>query len=164
MEENQQPKPKRRPTKYSKTIADRICAQISEGKSLRSVCAQEGYPATVSVFRWLRMNEEFRNQYERATRDRTEAMAEDILDIADDGSNDYMTITKGDYSYNVEDKEVTSRSKLRVESRKWLMSKMKPKKYGDKIDMTTNGKDLPTPIYGGIATKLNESDSTTSGE
>ncbi len=76
-------------------------------------------------------------------------MSEDILDIADDGSNDLMTIQKGNTEYEIENKEVTNRSRLRVDTRKWLMSKMKPKKYGDKIDHTTNGKDLPSPIYGG---------------
>ncbi len=79
-------------------------------------------------------------------------MAEDILDIADDGSNDFMTITKGDKTYEVENKEVTNRSRLRVDTRKWIMSKMKPKKYGDKLDMTTNGKDLPTPLLQVIKT------------
>ena len=159
MEENQPAKLKRRPTKYTKRIGDRLCAQLSMGKSLRQVLREDDqFPSAVTVYSWLRVYPEFLKQYEIATHDRAESMADEILDIADDGSNDYMTITKGDHSYNVEDKEVTSRSKLRVESRKWLMAKMKPKKYGDKIDMTTNGKDLPTPIYGGIATKLNGPD------
>lgn len=69
-------------------------------------------------------------------------MAEDILDIADDGSNDLMTIQKGSVTYEVENKEVTNRSRLRVDTRKWLMSKMKPKKYGEKMDVTSDGEAL----------------------
>jgi hypothetical protein len=64
-----------------------------------------------------------------------------MIDIADDGSNDFMTITKGDISYEVENKEWTSRSKLRVETRKWAASKLKPKKYGEKLDLGFRGKN-----------------------
>ena len=55
-----------------------------------------------------------------------------MLDIADDGTNDFMEVqSKGGNSYMVEDKEVTNRSKLRIETRKWVLGKMNPKKYGD---------------------------------
>jgi hypothetical protein len=73
-----------------------------------------------------------------------------MTEIADDGSNDYMTITKGNKSYNVEDREVTSRSKLRVDTRKWMLSKMNPKKYGDKIDVTTKDGPIPGSLITGI--------------
>lgn len=138
-----------RPSMYSQELADKVCAEIALGGSMRAVCSIEGMPSLTTVFKWIRENKEFAQQYARATEERTEAMAEDILDIADDGSNDYMTITKGSMTYNVEDKEVTNRSKLRVDTRKWIMSKMKPKKYGDKLDLTSDGEKLPTPIYGG---------------
>lgn len=141
-----------RPEIYTQELADKVCEKIAEGYSMRTVCSPDDMPGLTTVFKWLRTNEEFAKQYARATEERTEAMSEDILDIADDGSNDLMTIQKGQQSYTVENKEVTNRSRLRVDTRKWLMSKMKPKKYGDKIDMTTNGKDLPTPIYGGDKT------------
>lgn len=144
-----------RPPIYSQELADKVCERIAEGYSMRTVCAPDDMPAISTVFRWFREHPEFREQYARATEERTEAMSEDILDIADDGSNDLMTIQKGKEEYEVENKEVTNRSRLRVDTRKWLMSKMKPKKYGDKIDMTTNGKDIPQPIYGGNATKDN---------
>jgi hypothetical protein len=75
-------------------------------------------------------------------------MAEDILDISDDGTNDYMETDDGKLQYNGDS---VQRAKLRVDTRKWLMAKMKPKVYGDKLDMTTNGKDLPTPLLGGLS-------------
>lgn len=66
-------------------------------------------------------------------------MADEIQDIADDGSNDYMTIVKGDESYNVVNHEAINRSRLRVDSRKWIASKLLPKKYGDKqVDVSVN--------------------------
>ena len=132
-----------RPTIYTKELADRICAGIAEGNSLKSVLAMsEDMPSYSTVFEWLRTYNDFSDNYERSTRERTLAMGEEILDIADDGSNDYMTITKGDNDYNVEDREVTNRSKLRVETRKWIMSKMLPKKYGDKLDVVSDGKAI----------------------
>ncbi len=137
---------------YTQELADRVCQSIAEGASMRTVCAGEGMPSIATLFKWIREKPEFAKQYARATEERTEAMSEDILDIADDGSNDLMTIQKGNQTYQTENKEVTNRSRLRVDTRKWLMSKMKPKKYGDKLDVTSDGKPLPTPIYGGQST------------
>ena len=140
-----------RPEIWSQELADRVCEKIAQGYSMRTVCTPDDMPSISTLFKWIREKPEFSQQYARATEERTEAMAEDILDIADDGSNDLMTIQKGDASYEVENREVTNRSRLRVDTRKWLMSKMKPKKYGEKLDLTSDGKALPTPIYGGIS-------------
>lgn len=75
-------------------------------------------------------------------------MSEEILDISDDGSNDWMEVNYGEHTAWKTNGEALQRSRLRVDTRKWLMAKMKPKVYGDKLDMTTNGKDLPVPIIG----------------
>ncbi len=135
-----------RPTIYTQELADNICAELALGQSLRTVCAMEGIPSVKTIFNWFRTKEGFVQQYARAKEESADAMADEILDIADDGSNDFMEITKGSVTYNVEDREVTNRSRLRVDTRKWIMSKMKPKKYGDKLDLTSGGKELPTPI------------------
>ncbi len=129
-----------RPTDYTQELADQICEQITLGNSIRTVCKPESMPAISTFYTWLRKHAEFAEQYARACEERTEAMAEDLLDIADDGTNDWTTRTNKDGSeYDVVDNDVIQRSKLRVDTRKWLMSKMKPKKYGDKIDVTSAG-------------------------
>lgn len=151
-----------RPEIYTQELADKVCQKIAEGYSMRTVCTPDDMPAISTLFKWIREKPEFSQQYARATEERTEAMSEDILDIADDGSNDLMTIQKGDKTYEVENREVTNRSRLRVDTRKWLMSKMKPKKYGDKIDMTTNGKDLPIPLLHVLNNNSDKEDSSTS--
>ena len=139
-----------RPTDYTQELADRICAELAQGKSLRTVCSIEGIPSIQTIFNWIRTKEGFVEQYARAKQESADAMADEILDIADDGTNDWMTITMpGGYKKDVENREVVNRSKLRVDTRKWLMSKMKPKVYGEKLDLTSDGKVLPTPIYGG---------------
>jgi hypothetical protein len=99
-------------------------------------------PSVRTVLRWLREDKDgFCAQYARAKEEQADFMIEEMIEIADDGSNDLMTVQRGEDSYEMENKEVTGRSKLRVETRKWVASKLKPKKYGDKIDVEHTGKD-----------------------
>lgn len=66
-----------------------------------------------------------------------EAWADEITEISDDGTNDWMTIKRGGDEVDVPNNEVLQRSRLRVDTRKWLMSKIAPKKYGEKIENHT---------------------------
>lgn len=136
------PKKNGRPELYTQKIADMVCEAIATSqKSLRTICSAENMPSVTTVLKWLREDKNgFATQYARAKEEQADLLVEDMLDIADDGTNDYMTIVKGDVEYNVEDKEVTNRSKLRVETRKWIASKLKPKKYGEKLDVTNTNK------------------------
>ena len=136
------PHPGGRPTIFTQELGDIICEKISDGQSMRTICKDEDMPCVRTVYYWLRTNEEFLIQYTIAKEESADAMIEEMLDIADDGTNDYMTIKKGNYEYNVEDREVTNRSKLRVDTRKWIASKLKPKKYGEKLDLTSLGKQI----------------------
>lgn len=133
---------------YSLEIADLICARIAEGESLRSICRDEGMPAKGSVFRWLRVHPEFAANYDRAIEARSDAHIEEILDIADDGTNDWMAVADKDGSQTAwrVNGEHIARSRLRVDTRKWVASKMKPKKYGDKLDLGTDGGPLQVLI------------------
>lgn len=123
-----------RPTLYTDDLAARICAELASGAKLTDICAAEDMPADRTVYRWLAANETFCQQYARAQEDRTAALAEEILDIADDGRNDWMARNHGGEDTGwIANGEALQRSRLRVDTRKWLMSKMAPKKYGDKI-------------------------------
>lgn len=153
-----------RPSSYTEELATEICKRLMAGESLRRICFDEEMPNASTVHLWvLEDREGFSKKYARARDIQAENMFDEILDIADDGENDYMTITKGDRDYNVEDREVTNRSKLRVDSRKWYLSKVLPKKFGDKLDLTSDGKPLPQPILGGISKKGDEVSSDNSG-
>lgn len=146
-----------RPLKYTQELADKFCELIANGMSLRSACKEKIMPAPATIFKWIRENEMFLKQYEKATQERTEAMAEDLLDIVDDGTNDWMTINRKDGSEAWQlNGEHVQRSRLRADTRKWLMAKMKPKKYGDKVDITSDFKALPQPIYGGLSIKTEQ--------
>lgn len=131
-----------RPEIYTEELALRVCEEIaSTSKSLKTICDQEGMPSVRTVLHWLRDKEDFLRQYTRAKEEQADLLVEEMIDISDDGSNDLMTITKGNETYEAENKEVVNRSKLRVETRKWIASKLKPKKYGDKVTNEITGKD-----------------------
>jgi hypothetical protein len=122
-----------RPSDYTQDLADKICSELADGKSMRTVCSADEMPDKATVFRWIRTIEEFRNQYTRAKEESADALTDEMIDIADDGTNDYITKTNDDGSeYEALNSEHIQRSRLRIETRKWLSSKLKPKKYGDK--------------------------------
>lgn len=121
-----------RPSEYSQEIADAICSQIANGKSLRKICEAESMPDVSTVIRWLADDQraEFRAQYARAREAQADLLAEQILEIADDGTNDTQVDDNGLARV---DHDHIARSRLRVDSRKWLAAKLAPKKYGDKL-------------------------------
>lgn len=138
-----------RPSDYTQEVADLICERISQGESLRTICADDGLPNKATVFRWLAAHTEFRDQYARAREAQADALAEEILDIADDGSNDTYVDENGN---SRTDHEVVARSRLRVDARKWLASKMAPKRYGDKVAIG-GADDLP-PVAGEVTFRI----------
>jgi len=124
-----------RPSKYTPELADKICARLAQGESLRTVTKSEDLPCAATVFNWLRIHDEFLEQYERAKQESADALADEVLDIADNGMNDWMEYhdKEGNCIGWKLNGEHVQRSRLRIDTRKFLMSKMKPKKYGDKI-------------------------------
>jgi len=125
---------------YTQELADEICSLFSEGKSMRYICELEGMPSKQTLFNWFRTKTGFVDQYARAKEESADAFADDILGIADDSTNDYMEKKNNDGStYEALNSENIQRSRLRIDSRKWLASKLKPKKYGDKIQTEHSG-------------------------
>jgi|ERR1035437_1310270 hypothetical protein len=129
-----------RPTIYTKELVDSICEYIADGNSLKSICEREGMPDKSQVFNWLRIYPDFRNNYTQATLDRTEAHLELLNEM---GEEAILTAqSTGDKRANA----VVSAYKLKADNMKWVMARMKPKKYGDKIDMTTDGKAITVEL------------------
>lgn len=130
-----------RPTDYTQDLADQICEELAIGRSLRSVCGDEGMPTVKTIFNWFRKYPEFLQQYARAKEESADAMAEEILDLSDGA----ISVIKG--GPEKKSSALAQAVRLQVDTRKWIMSKMKPKKYGDKLDVTSGGEKLPQPIY-----------------
>jgi hypothetical protein len=127
-----------RPSSFTQKTADLICALLSEGQSLRRICESASMPSKQTVLKWLASPEraEFLAQYARAREEQADFYAEEIIEISDETSHD--TKLDGDGNER-QDTEWISRSKLRVNTRQWLMARMAPKKYGDKITTELKG-------------------------
>lgn len=132
-----------RPTKYSEELATEICTRIIEGESLLKISKDKEMPSRETIHQWILdpKKREFSDNYARAVNTRTENMFDEIEDIA---AND-----KGD----------VQRDRLRVDTRKWYLSKVVPKKYGDKLDMTSGGEKMAIT---GIVIKQPEHEDTES--
>jgi hypothetical protein len=128
---------------FSQEVFDSICTQIADGKSLRSICAQDGMPTTTSVMRWLKEDDggELREQYTRAREAQADTIFDEILEIADDGRNDWMEQRGESEGYTLNGEHV-QRSRLRIDARKWMAGKLRPKVYGDKLALG-GADDLP---------------------
>lgn len=132
-----------RPSSYTEEISKEICERLADGESLRRICLDDHMPSRITVYAWLldERYSDFLTKYTRAREFQAESHADDMTDIADDGSNDWME--------NVDDQgaiigyklngENIQRSKLRIDTRKWIASKLKPKKYGEKLELEHSG-------------------------
>lgn len=124
-------KPRIRPT-YSAAIAEEICDRLAKGESLKSICRDERMPDDHTVRKWVIDDYEgFAPQYARARDIGLEVMAEETIEIADDSGLDVVMTENGPRP----DGEVINRAKLRVDTRKWLLSKLAPKRYGDRLQV-----------------------------
>lgn len=128
--------PPKRCVNYSVEIGSEICARLVSGESLNMICQDNHMPHKASVMRWIMYadservhpNEdlrnlliEFREEYKISREMQAEILLDELSDISDDAHNDYMTKqNKNGEEYEVVNHEVVNRSKLRVETRKWL--------------------------------------------
>lgn len=120
--------------KFSQGLFDEICEMIADGESLRDVCAREDMPNRTTFFRWLEGSEALSNQYARAKEEQADAIFDEILQIADDARNDWMERNGQDDDGWRANGEHIQRSRLRIDARKWMAGKLRPKKYGEKVE------------------------------
>ena len=142
-----------RPIKWTvekKEIAVKeILLEIMKGRSLTAILKTEergDLPSKVTFFEWLKEDEELTNQYARATEVRADIIFDDILAIADENTNDTSINENG---IEVVNNDVIQRSRLRIDARKWVLSKLNPKKFGDQTAVTSGGEkiqNMPTSI------------------
>lgn len=125
---------------YSKENVDllfnKILIRIELGEALRNILKDEDLPSSKTFYEWLDNDDSKVKQYARACELRAEIIFDELLDIADDGRNDFVTKKLGgDVEIECLNSENIQRSRLRIDARKWILSKMNPKKYGDKLDI-----------------------------
>lgn len=107
---------------FSQEVFDVICERLADGESLREICASKGMPTKSNVIRWLAANEAAADQYARARELQADHEFDEIKAIADMAS--------------AEDVQV---ARLRVDARRWRVGKLRPKVYGDKLDVDHSG-------------------------
>lgn len=135
-----------RPSSYSKDLAEEICEQIATtNKGIATILREkEHYPSEATFYNWLNSkNSELLELYARAKERQADRLVTEILAISDETAKDTLRTEEGQEYPN---HEYMNRSRLRVDSRKWLASKLLPKKYGDKLDITTDNKPLNAGI------------------
>ncbi len=127
---------------YSAEIADCILGRMAAGETLRGICKDEGMPAAPTVRYWVVTDQPagFAERYARAREAQAEAWSDEIVEISDDTANDtHVTTYEGGVQRTSPNTEWLGRSRLKVDSRKWLMAKLHPGRYGDhlKVDQKT---------------------------
>lgn len=112
------------------TILDSVLIRIEKGEALRTILKDEDMPSSRTFFKWLDSNELYVKQYARACEIRAENLFDEIIEIADDTSGD----TKYDKDGNPYlDNEYVQRSRVKIDARKWVLGKLNPKRFSDKV-------------------------------
>jgi hypothetical protein len=131
-----------RPSSYTEETANRICEQLSLGRSLREICRADDMPGISTVMRWLgvKENESFRERYACARVIQADILFDEILTIADTPIVGVKTVTKGEATERTE-ADMLEHRRLQIDARKWIASKLAPKKYGEKLAHELTGAD-----------------------
>jgi hypothetical protein len=137
-----------RPTKYSPELAREICTRIAHGEPLVRMCREEHMPHVSSVYLWLSQIPEFSDMYAKAREDQADTLADEIQSLADE-----MPMEKTDKEGNTSfDSAYIQWMRLRVDARKWVAAKLKPRKYGDRVELAGD-KDNPLKVEASIEAK-----------
>lgn len=127
-------RPNGRPSKYTQELADLICKRVATHTwGIQKLCRTYDDMPTAEIIRiWRLEKPQFFAQYARAKALQGDLLAEDCLDIADDDALDFKENEDG---FPVLNHEHIQRSRVRIDTRKWLASKLVPKQYGDRIEI-----------------------------
>lgn len=130
----------RPPMALTEETLELICLRTFNGESMRSICRDPAMPSRDRLYKELHNNPRFAAQYAQAREGLYQSWAEEILEIADDGTTDYVTkVGRNGHEYEAVDQEHIQRSRLRVDARRWLLSKLVPKQFGDKVEHEHSG-------------------------
>lgn len=122
---------------WTEAIEAEIWKRLGAGESMKSITSDKGMPSTDTVYRRLQVDDAFRDSYTRAREVQADTIFEEILGIADDSAADFE-IVDGVPKLN---SDAVQRARLRIDARKWVAGKLRPKVYGEKIDATLSNPD-----------------------
>jgi hypothetical protein len=128
--------------KWTDELEDAICAAIAvTPKGLEEVCEENGFPNARSIYRHLVSSEQFSQKYARGREHQLQLLADQLVPLADKDRICQKRTIKADGSEEVVILDQVERTKLQIETRKWLLGKLAPKKYGDKLQQQITGED-----------------------
>ena len=130
---------KRPPVRYSREVTDEICRRVIEGQTIAEIGSSPGMPHFTTIWDWVGRYPEFCQMWLIAKRAQMLRESELILEIADDGRNDWMQRRVEEGFEPIIDKEHIARSRLRIEARKWLMAKLMPSIFGERLAVEHSG-------------------------
>lgn len=127
-----------RPSIFTEELGNKICMLISTGCSLRKISAMDDMPHMDSICRWIIKDKEFYERYARAQEARAEVLLSEIVELSDSSAEGEFTTER--------DPSGVNHRRLQIDTRKWVIAKMFPKKYGEKVDVEHKGSVEVTSI------------------
>jgi hypothetical protein len=142
-----------RPSLYSDKLVETICNLIASGESLRKVCQRPGMPTCETIRVWLIEKPTFSAQYARAREAQADLLADEIIEIADDKSQDILDVGEGGDVRSITNSAAVQRAKLQVDARKWKAGQLAPKRWGQQSMAVTGADGGPLIVKTIIETK-----------
>ena len=129
----------RDPYPWTPDIEAEILLRIADGESLKGICESKHLPCRETVRMRIISDAEFAGRYARAREAQADTLFEEILEVSDDARNDWMERHGEEDAGWQANGEHIQRSRLRVDARRWMAGKLRPKVYGDKLDVNASG-------------------------
>jgi len=123
-----------RPSEFSQDTANQICNRLAGGESLRSITEDPTMPSRQTIYSWMTARPAFLDQYVRAREEQAESMADEIVAIADETPETTPVFNRDGEQIDIKlDSAYIQWQRNRIDARKWTASKLRPKKYGDRV-------------------------------
>lgn len=150
-----------RPASFTPDLGDVVCERLADGESMRSISRDDSMPCMTTLFKWLRTIPEFTQQYEKAKLECHNAWFEDIVEISDNEVGNPVLVDDNPIVIDGRpvmfvDSASVGHARLRIDSRKWALSKLMPKKYGDRVQQDVNINDYTKLDADDLARKIQE--------
>ena len=137
-------KPIGRPSISTETLAAKICQRIADGESIRAICSDPDMPSTTAIFRWIANGkyDGFRQLYEASMQIRLETLGDGLIELAD------APIERN--AAGAIDSAAVQMRRLQIETRRWILSKLLPRKYGDRMGLDHQGEGFNLTVVTGV--------------
>ena len=137
-------KPNGRPTIFTEKLAAKICQRIADGESIRAICSDADMPSTTAIFRWIANGkyDGFRQLYESSMQIRLETLGDGLIELAD------APIERN--AAGAIDSAAVQMRRLQIETRRWILSKLLPRKYGDRMGLDHQGEGFNLTVVTGV--------------